>query len=298
MTATATANGIELAYETFGVPADPALLLVMGLGAQMISWPDEFCRMLAEAGHHVVRFDNRDIGLSSGFDDQPVDLIAVMTAAVTGQEVPPVPYRLTDMAADAVGLLDALGIPDAHVVGASMGGMIVQTMAIEHPQRVRSMTSIMSTSGERDLPQAAPEVAAVLTRPPATARAEAIDAAVAAGRLIGGTRFFDEARSRELAAAQFDRSYRPMGMARQLAAIVASGNRAAGLRTVSAPTLVIHGCEDTLIPLAGGQRTAELVPRADLLLVSDMGHDLPEPLWPLLVGAIAGHIRRADALPR
>jgi pimeloyl-ACP methyl ester carboxylesterase len=205
-----------------------------------------------------------------------------------------VPYRLSDMAADAVALLDALGIGRAHVVGASMGGMIVQTIAIEHPLRVLSMTSIMSQPGEPGVGQPTPEAAAALLSPPATDRAGYI-ADSPKWMVWHSKRYCDVDATRAAAAASYDRSFYPQGAPRQLAAIYASGSRAAGLSALRTPTLVIHGLDDTLITPSGGQRTHELVPGSSLLLVADMGHDLPAPLWPLLIGAIVGHARAAAA---
>ncbi len=280
-------SGIELEYDTFGSSDDPALLLVMGFTAQMTAWSEGFCRRLADGGRYVIRFDNRDCGLSSKFDGVDVDGAAVMLAAMSGADLPAVPYTLSDMAADGVGLLDVLGIDRAHVVGASMGGMIVQTMAIEHADRLLSVTSIMSTIGDPAYGGSSPQAMEVLLRPPAADRAaiiaESADFAVWASR-----KYFDVDQVRELAAASYDRSFYPEGAPRQLAAIFASGDRSEALANVDLPFLVVHGLDDTLIDPSGGRRTAELVPGAHLLLVADMGHDLPEPLWPLLPSAIVG----------
>lgn len=280
-------SGIELEYDTFGSSDDPALLLVMGFTAQMTAWSEGFCRRLADGGRYVIRFDNRDCGLSSKFDGVDVDGAAVMLAAMSGADLPAVPYTLSDMAADGVGLLDVLGIDRAHVVGASMGGMIVQTMAIEHADRLLSVTSIMSTIGDPAYGGSSPQAMEVLLRPPAADRAaiiaESADFAVWASR-----KYFDVDQVRELAAASYDRSFYPEGAPRQLAAIFASGDRSEALANVDLPFLVVHGLDDTLIDPSGGRRTAELVPGAHLLLVADMGHDLPEPLWPLLTSAIVG----------
>lgn len=285
-------NGITLEYDTFGSPSDPTLLLVMGFTAQMTAWEDPFCRMLADGGFHVVRFDNRDCGLSTKFDGQQVDLGAILTAVFTGQPVPEVPYTLSDMAADAIGLLDHLGVESAHIMGASMGGMIVQTMAIEHPTRVRSLISVMSMPGEPEVGQPAPEVAAVLLSPPATHR-EGYIADSPKWMVWQSKRYRDEEKTKANAAASFDRSFYPEGGPRQMAAIYASGARTGGLQQLDVPTLVIHGRDDTLITPSGGFRTAELIPGAHLLFVADMGHDMPEPLWPLFVDAIHSHLRRA-----
>jgi pimeloyl-ACP methyl ester carboxylesterase len=285
-------TGMELEYDTFGSPDDPTLLLVMGFTAQMTAWDDEFCRMLAAGGFHVVRFDNRDCGLSTKLDGQTVDLGELMTAVFSGQPVPAVPYTLSDMAADAIGLLDHLGIERAHIMGASMGGMIVQTMATEHPTRVRSLISVMSMPGEPDVGQPAPEVAAVLLSPPATDRQGYIDESPK-WMVWQSKKYRDEQKVKENAAASYDRSFYPEGGPRQMAAIYASGARTEGLQQLDVPTLVIHGRDDTLITPSGGLRTAELIPGAHLLFVADMGHDMPEPLWPLFVDSIHGHLRRA-----
>jgi pimeloyl-ACP methyl ester carboxylesterase len=281
-------SGISLEYDTFGSSGDPALLLVMGFGAQMILWDERFCELLAERGRFVIRFDNRDCGLSGKLDGRPVDAGAVVSAAIMGGPLPEVPYTLSDMAADAIGLLDHLGIGHAHVAGASMGGMIVQTMAIDHPRRLLSVTSIMSTIGDPQFGQPSAEAMAALLAPPPRTREETI-ARSAIAAAWGSRRYFDPARAADLAGRAFDRSFYPEGIMRQMAAMVASGDRTALLPTVTTPMLVIHGLDDRLISPTGGRRTAELVPGAHLLELADMGHDLPEPLWPLIVGAIIAH---------
>jgi len=290
----ARANGIEIEYETFGDPADPALLLVMGLGAQMILWPEEFCSDLAARGLHVVRYDNRDVGRSTWLDQAGMpDVAGALAAAMQGRPIAS-PYLLRDMAADAVGLLDALEVDAVHVVGASMGGMIAQTLAIEHPARVRTLTSIMSTTGHPGLPPARPEAMAVLVTPAPTERAAAIEHGVRVWRTIGSPGFpFDEAEVRERAALAFDRGVNPPGVARQLVAILASGSRREALRGVQVPSLVIHGAADPLVPVEAGRDTAQAVPGAELLEFEGMGHDLPRPLWPRFVEAIAKLVGRA-----
>lgn len=288
------ATGIEIEYETFGSPTDPALLLVMGFTAQMTTWEEGFCRLLANGGRFVIRFDNRDCGLSTKLDGVKVDTGAVMTAALTGTTIPTVPYTLSDMAADAIGLLDHLGIDRAHVMGASMGGMIVQTIAIEHPARVISMTSVMSSTGEYDVGQASHEALLALLTPPPTEREAYIDA-VTTYAVFASKRYYDPEVARKRAARDYDRSFYPEGATRQMAAIYASGSRAEPLSTLKVPALVIHGRDDTLITPSGGFRTAELIPVAHLLLVADMGHDMPEPLWPLLTDVVLSHTGGAGA---
>lgn len=293
MTRATLPSGIELEYDACGSPDDPMVLLVMGFTAQMTAWDSRFCELIASHGRYVVRFDNRDCGLSTTFDGRQVDPIAVMQAVLGGTELPPVPYTLSDMGDDAIGLLDHLGVDRAHVVGASMGGMIVQTMAIEHPDRLASVTSIMSTVGDVAYGKPSPEALGVLLAPPPPDRdefvARAADYAVWCSR-----RYFDVEYAKAMAAAAFDRSFYPEGASRQLAAIYASGDRSALLPSVTVPMLVIHGLDDTLIDPSGGRRTAELVPGATLLELADMGHDMPEPLWPDLVGAIIDHTAAAE----
>jgi len=289
----ARSNGIEVEYETFGRAEDPALLLVMGLGAQMILWHEEFCEALAARGLHVVRFDNRDVGRSTWLDDAGMPDVAAAMAAATQRQPVRSAYRLSDMAADAAGLLDALEIDTAHVAGASMGGMIAQTLAIEHPARVRTLTSIMSTTGHPDLPAATPEAMAVLLTPAPIERDAVIERSVEVWRTIGSPGYpADEDEIRAQAARAFDRGVNPAGVARQLVAILASGHRRDALGAVHAPTLVIHGADDPLIPEAGGRDTAASVPGAELLRIEGMGHDLPRALWPRFVDAIAKHVGR------
>ena len=289
----ARANGMEIEYQTFGDPADPTLLLVMGLGGQMILWHEEFCEALAARGHHVVRFDNRDVGLSTKLDHTGLpDVMGALSAVAQGRPID-APYRLRDMADDAAGLLDALDLESAHVVGASMGGMIAQTLAIEHPDRALTLTSIMSTTGEPGLPQARPEAMGALLTPAPTERAAAIEHGLRLWRTIGSPGFpFDEGEVRERAALAFDRGQSPAGVARQLVAILASGSRRAALASVRAPTLVIHGAADPLIPVEAGRATAAAVPGAELLVIDGMGHDLPRALWPTFVDAIVKHAAR------
>jgi pimeloyl-ACP methyl ester carboxylesterase len=286
-----TANGLELEYETFGDPTDPPLLLIMGLSAQMTGWPEGFCNLLAEQGYHVIRFDNRDIGLSSYLDDlPPVDL-----AAILGGDFSTAPYLMSDFANDTAGLLDALGIQKAHIVGASMGGMIAQQFVIDHPDRVRSLCSIMSTTGDRSVGQGSEAALAVLMRPAAKDRETAIANSVSGARVIGSPGY--PASSEELlvkATASYDRAFHPAGALRQTAAVVASPDRTEGLRTVTVPTLVIHGADDPLVNVSGGEATATAVPGASLLIIPGMGHDLPTPLWSQIGEAIVANAEKAD----
>ena len=289
---TAAANGIDLAYETFGDPADPTVLLVMGLGAQMITWPEGLCALLVARGFHVVRYDNRDAGASTWLDTPELDVGATM-GAVLGGDRSGVPYDLSDLAADAIGLLDHLGLDRVHLVGASMGGMIAQTIAIEHPARVRSLTSIMSTTGEPSVGAPRAEVLGVLTTPRPTEREASLDAAVEMGRLTASPEHFDPVEARARAAREFDRGINPIGVGRQLLAVLASGSRAGALARLDLPALVVHGRQDPLIDFSGGQRTAELIAGADFLAIADMGHDLPQAHWGRMADAIASVAGRA-----
>jgi pimeloyl-ACP methyl ester carboxylesterase len=292
---TTNPDAIEIEYETFGSPDDPPLLLVMGFTAQLIAWDDELCEMLAGRGRYVIRFDNRDCGLSTCLDGATADPMAVMQAQLGGTEGPPVPYDLSDMANDAVGLLDALGIEAAHVMGASMGGMIVQTMAIEHPDRCLSVVSVMSTPSVR-IGAPTPEALQILLSPPPSERAAFI-AAAERSSVWASKRYADVDRLKERAAAAYDRAFHPQGAPRQLAAIYASGDRTDALAKVEVPVLVIHGRDDTLITPPGGQATAEAIPAANLLVLADMGHDLPSPLWPVIVDAVISHTDHAVRTP-
>jgi len=290
----ATANGIEIEYETFGPPDGDPLLLIMGLGGQMTLWDEAFCEALASRGHLTIRFDNRDVGLSTWFDQAGVpDLAQAMMASLSGDPLEP-PYTLDDMADDAAGLLDALSIDRAHVVGASMGGMIAQTFAIRHPARLTSLVSIMSATGHPDSPQAKPEVMAKLLAPPPDTREGRIEQSLDLWRTIGSPGFeMDEARIRERSGRDFDRAFHPEGTVRQMAAIVAHGSREEALARVAAPSLVIHGAADPLVPPGSGERTARAIPGAELLMIDGMGHDLPPQLFGTLANAIASHARKA-----
>ncbi len=290
----AAAGGIEIAYESFGDPADPPVVLVMGLATQMLGWPEGFCAALAEPGHFVVRFDNRDIGLSTHLHDAPPPDVPAAFAGDTSSAS----YTLSDMARDTVGLLDALGLGSAHMVGASMGGMIAQIVAIEHPERVRSLTSIMSTTGEPSVGQPTQEAMGVLLAPPATTREEALERTVTTYRVIGSPGFvLDEVALRERAGLSYDRAFDPLGVGRQLLAILASGSRRERLGEIRVPALVIHGAQDPLVQVSGGRATAEAVPGAELVVIDGMGHDLPRELWPEITGRISALVERVERTP-
>lgn len=290
----ANANGIEIEYETFGDPGGDPLLLVMGLGAQLTLWDERFCGMLADRGYYAIRYDNRDIGLSTSFDHCGVpDIAALMMAVAEGRE-PEVPYTLADMADDATGLLDALSIERAHVVGASMGGMIAQRVAIRHGGRVKSLVSVMSSTGGADAPQAKPEVMARLMLPPQTTRDAQIEQVLETARTISSPGFpFDEALQRQRIARDYDRSFRPTAGARHMAAILSDPGRSEALSKIDIPTLVIHGEDDVLVVAENGPRTAQAIPGAELLMIEGMGHDLPPAVFDRVVDAIHANARRA-----
>jgi pimeloyl-ACP methyl ester carboxylesterase len=279
---------IELEYDHFGNPTDPALLLIMGFTAQMVAWEEEFCQQLANRGHFVIRFDNRDCGLSTKLHGVPSNSDAVIMAAMMETEMPPVAYTLSDMAADAMKVLDHLNIERAHIMGASMGGMIAQTVAIEHPHRVKTLISVMSQPGELTVGQPTQEAMELIVTPAPTDRDEYI-AFAPKWQLWQSKKYRSDEVSRRNAIRDFDRSNYPEGGPRQMAAIYASGSRAEGLQKLQVPTLVIHGTEDQLITPSGGERTAELIPNSTLLMVDDMGHDMPQPLWPFYLDAITKH---------
>jgi pimeloyl-ACP methyl ester carboxylesterase len=286
----ARVGDVELAYETFGDPGDPPILLVMGLATQMIGWPDDFCAGLADRGHFVIRFDNRDIGLSTHFHAAGApDLMRVMAGDHSS-----VPYALTDLADDTIGLLDVLGLDSVHVVGASMGGMVAQLVAVRHPDRVRSLTSIMSTTGDPSVGTPNEAAMGVLFAPPAADRESAVKRAIDTYRVIGSPGFeFDEPALRDRAGLAFDRAHDPAGVARQLAAILSTHDRTPDLMSISVPSLVIHGADDALVNVSGGHATAAAIPDAELLVVEGMGHDLPRAVWPQIVDRITALVQRA-----
>lgn len=262
----ATNGDCDLHYETFGEPTDPALLLVNGLGSQCINYHEDWCGRYVDAGFHVIRFDNRDVGLSTHFADAPV--------GPAGNA-----YELADMAADAVAVLDACDVDQAHVMGLSMGGMIVQQLAIHHRDRLRSMVSVMSRTGESEYGQSSPAAFEMLTAPPATDKESAVQRAIAGARVWGSPEFFDEDRVRRETEAAYDRCFDPAGVGRQFFAVGAAGSWADELAGVTTPTLVMHGDRDTLIDISGGRRTAELIPDARFVAIEGMGHDYPRQLW-------------------
>jgi pimeloyl-ACP methyl ester carboxylesterase len=286
----ARSNGIELCYEIFGRADAAPMVLIMGLGAQMIHWDDDFCRALAARGFRVIRFDNRDIGQSSKMSGgKQLTVTELLKLRFLGTPVT-APYDLHDMATDVIGLLDALQIKTAHVVGASMGGMIAQEMAISFPERVRTLTSIMSTTGDLRLPQPSREATALLLAPPVNGHDEFVARFLQTWRLLRVGSFpEDEALDVDRAERTYARGINPAGVGRQLRAILASGSRKQRLGGVKAPTLVIHGAVDPLVAPAAGRATAAAIPNAKLLMLDDMGHALPIRLWPEIVDAIAGH---------
>jgi pimeloyl-ACP methyl ester carboxylesterase len=283
-------RGVTLCYETFGDPADTPIVLVMGLATQMIAWHEEFCEQLAERGFYVVRFDNRDIGRSTHFDFSPPSVGQMLR-----RRVGPEQYTLSDMAEDTAVLIRELGIAPAHVVGASMGGMISQMLAAEHPDVVRSLTSIMSTTGSRIHGQPALSVYRYLLRPPPRDREGYIERSAEVFGLVGSTGFErDEQYIRERAGRAFDRGFDIRAGGRQLGAIVASGDRTKKLGRIKAPTLVIHGTVDKMVRPSGGRATARAIPGARLMMIDGMGHDLPRGVWPQIIDAVAEHARAAD----
>ena len=292
----ARANGIDICYEIFGDPKAEPMLLIMGLGAQMVLWDDDFCEQLAARSFRVIRFDNRDIGqsskLSGGTRLSPLELLKLRFLKIPVAA----PYKLTDMARDTTGLMDVLGIRSAHLVGASMGGMIAQEIAISDAERVRSLTSIMSTTGNPKVPPPTREAAALLMAPPPATKEEYLVRFAQTWKLLRVGSFpEDEARDRDRAERIYARGLNPAGVGRQLRAILASGNRKERLRQVKAPTLVIHGTVDPLVRPEGGKDTAASIPGAKLLMIEGMGHAIPVPMWPRIIDAIATHAKGAAA---
>lgn len=284
-----TTNGITLEYDAFGDVGSPPVLLIMGLGAQMTLWEPAFCQGIADHGYYVIRFDNRDIGLSTWLDDAgTLELSDILTGAVAA------PYSLVDMATDAAGLLDALGTDSAHIVGASMGGMIAQAFALEFPAKTRTLTSIMSTTGDPAVGQSSPDALGSLLGPAPTTREEAIERGVQLQKVIGSPGYpFDEGLIRERSAEAYDRSFHPAGMIRQVAAVVSQPDRTPALHDVRVPTLVIHGADDPLVGPSGGRATADAVPGAKLKIVPGMGHDLPPELYEEIIDSLVENFASA-----
>jgi pimeloyl-ACP methyl ester carboxylesterase len=288
----APANGIELSYQEMGDADGEPLLLVMGLATQMIAWDETFCGMLAERGFRVVRFDNRDIGRSTKIESAGVPRRTDLMLGRRGSA----PYLLRDMATDTIGLMDHLGIESAHLVGASMGGMIAQTVAIEHPERVRSLVSMLSNTGSRWTGMPSRRAMAVLLARPPRGREAAIERTVKTFEVIGSPAFpFEEERVRQIAGRSYDRGHSSAGVLRQLYAITASGDRTQALRAVRAPTTVIHGNRDPLVRPAGARATARAIPGGRLKMIDGMGHDFPRQLWPLFADEIAANAARASS---
>ena len=287
----ATANGIEIEHETFGNPSGRPLLLIIGLGGQLLQWDESLCRDIASRGHYVIRYDNRDAGLSSKIDQAGEPNFTEALGKIMRGDKSVAIYTMEDMADDAAGLLEALGIPAAHICGMSMGGMIAQTLALRHPSRVLSLTSIYSNSGNPRLPQPKPEVMGALITPPPAERDGYIQHMLNLFKLLAGPGFpFEEEWVRRTMAASYDRCFYPQGMARQLIAILTQKNRAPALASIKAPTLVIHGTADPLVSVEGGKEMAAAIPGAELMLIEGMGHDLPHGgAWPKIVEAITAH---------
>jgi pimeloyl-ACP methyl ester carboxylesterase len=285
-------GGITLCYETFGDPSDPTALLIMGLGTQMVAWQDDFCRQLADKGLYVVRFDNRDIGRSTHLQGPPPSLVELLRYSGNGAR-----YTLADMAQDAAGLLSELELAPAHVIGASQGGMIAQTLAARHPTQVRSLVSMMSSTGGRWVGRPALSSYPIFLRKAPREREAFIEHAIRMFAKVGSRGIPQDSDGvRKIAALSFDRELDRTGAGRQLAAIIASGDRTAELQRITAPTLVIHGTADTLVSPSGGRASARAIPGAKLMMIEGMGHDLPRVLWPRLIDAFATHAAEADRL--
>ena len=288
-------NGIQIEYETFGEPDSPALLLIIGLGGQLTGWDEKLCRQLAQQGHHVIRFDNRDAGLSSKIEQAGVpDILQTIQAQMKGERINP-PYTIEVMAADAIGLLDALDIEKAHICGMSMGGMIAQTIALNYTERVLSLISIYSRTGDPEEPQSKPEAMEFLITPPPEERDAYIEFRVKLFNTISGSGFpYDQEWLLKHVTQSYERSYCPQGAARQLVAILAQKNRKPALTSLSTPTLVIHGADDPLVRVECGRNTAAVIPGAELMIIEGMGHDLPHGgAWPQIIDAIVDHTHKA-----
>lgn len=291
----ALANNIEIEYDTFGDPSGKPILLIMGLGTQMIAWLPEFCELLVDKEFYVIRFDNRDVGLSSKLGELGVPKVMEAINKIQNGEKVTSPYSLEDMADDAMGLLDHLNIQKAHICGASMGSMIAQVIAIRYPSRVLSLVPIMGSTGNPELPQATPEAMQVLIVPMPTKRERNIKESVKRGRVLYGNGFpYDEELRAKLAAEAYDRCFYPEGFSRQLMAILANGDRREKLKSLKVPTMVIHGKDDPLVPMEGGIDISKNIPEAELLLIDGMGHSLPPETWSQIVDAINKNAEKAN----
>jgi len=290
----ANVNNIEIEYEAIGDHNSKPLLLIAGLGSQMLAWSDEICESLSNRGFFVIRFDNRDVGLSTKFEDAGMPNFLEINAAYASGEIPEVPYTLEDMASDAIGILDALNIDKAHVCGASMGGMIAQVLAYRYPSRILSLTTIISTTGNPDLPQAKPEIMAQFFAPVPSERKAYIEEMVKRDSLIHGTFAFDADQGRDYRTKEFDRCYYPEGIARQLAAMAIPGNIKPKISAIQAPTLVIQGKEDPFNSVEAGKEIATTIPRAELLILDGMGHSFPHELMPHIIKALVANSNKID----
>ena len=290
----ANVNNIEIEYETIGDPISKPLLLIAGLGSQMLAWSDEMCEILANRGFFVIRFDNRDIGLSTKFEDASLPDFLEINAAYSRGEIPKVPYTLEDMADDAVGVLDALNIDKAHICGASMGGMIAQILAYRHPSRVLSLAVIMSTTGNPELPPSKPEILMQFFAPVPSEREAYIDEMVKRDSLIYGNFTYNENQGRDYRTIEYDRCYYPDGIVRQLAAMAVPGNIKPKISAIRAPTIVIHGSEDPFNHIEAGKEIAAEIPGAELLILDGMGHSFPREVIPLIVNALVANSNKND----
>jgi pimeloyl-ACP methyl ester carboxylesterase len=292
-------NGIQIEYDTFGEAGSKPLLMVKGIGQQMITWSDDFCSLLAQAGHYVIRYDHRDVGLSSKLENEKTPELAEIIATVArGEKIKP-PYTLDDMAADAIGLLDALNIAKAHVCGMSMGGAIAQILAISYPSRLLSLTLMMTSTGNPDVPPAKPEaMAALFSMVTAPNQREAyIEYLLPAFRTIGSPGFpFNEEYFRKLLGRLFDRSFYPVGMIRQYLALLSQENRNPALAKVKLPTLIVHGADDPLVPVEAGKEAAKVIPGSEILIIEGMGHDLPREVWPAVVEAMTKNTTKGHSV--
>ncbi|MFX1388425.1 MAG: alpha/beta fold hydrolase [Promethearchaeota archaeon] len=285
----ANINNITIEYETIGDPTSKPLLLIAGLGGQLIAWSSEICKNFAENGFFVIRFDNRDVGLSTKFDDDGIPDMMEISAAYTRGEIPKSPYTLEDMADDAIGVLDALNIDKAHICGASMGGMIAQIIGYRHPSRVLSLAIIMSTTGNPELPPSKPEIMMQFFAPVPSEREAYIDEMVKRDSLITGAFPFDEKQSREYRTREYDRCYYPDGIVRQLAAMAVPGNIKPYISTISAPTIVIHGSEDPFNLIETAKDIAATIHNAELLIIDGMGHSFPREVIPQIIEALVAN---------